>query len=163
MLEEFGVIAPPVPVMDIAKDLGIKVITQRYPDDNVSGFYMRQGAERVIGVNQSHAPNRRRFTVAHELGHVLLTAHDDLHIDRSLMLRDPLSHQGTDWREVEANLFAAELLLPRDMVADVLKKRGGLDPDDARAVREVADHFGVSPQALLIRLTSLNFLLSSAS
>jgi hypothetical protein len=37
----------------------------------------------VIGINKGHAPVRRRFTLAHELGHVLLTAHDDLHIDHS--------------------------------------------------------------------------------
>jgi Zn-dependent peptidase ImmA (M78 family) len=154
LLEKFNVTTPPVPVEQIAEDLGIRVVIEDFPDDTVSGFYFRRGAERVIGVNGGHAKVRRRFTLAHELGHVLLTAHDDLHIDRSLMRRDARSTTGSDWKEVEANSFAAELLLPMTMLNAVIRRQGGLDLDNAAEVKRLAATFGVSTQALLIRLGS---------
>ncbi len=154
LLEKFGVTTPPVPVERIAAGLGIRVVIQSFPDDAVSGFYFRRGTERVIGVNKGHAAVRRRFTLAHELGHVLLTAHDDLHIDRTVLHRDTRSTSGSDWREVEANGFAAELLLPIDMLTTAIRRQGGLDLDDDASVKRLAATFGVSTQALLIRLTS---------
>jgi len=152
-----------VPVQDIAASIGIKVISQRYPDSSVSGFYIRRGSERVIGVNANHPIARRRFTIAHELGHVLLLAHDDLHVDGNLILRNATSSQGIDRREIEANAFAAELLMPVDMLREEIRRRGGIDLNDDRVVGDVASAFGVSVQALLIRLSDRAFVVTGGS
>lgn len=152
-----------MPVEDIAASLGIRVISQHYPDPSVSGFYIRRGSERVIGVNLSHAIARRRFTIAHELGHVLLLAHDDLHVDGTLILRDATSSQGSDRREIEANAFAAELLMPVEMLRRYIQGRGGIDLNNDREVANMARTFGVSGQALLIRLSDRAFILTATT
>lgn len=160
LLEQCGVERLPVDVLAIADWLSIKVISQRIPDSSVSGYYLRRGQERIIGVNANHSLTRRRFTIAHELGHVLLLAHDDLHVDRTVKLRDSNSSQGVDRHEVEANQFAAELLMPFEMIQREVNERGGIDIYDERQVSNLARSFGVSTQALLIRLSDRGFVLS---
>jgi Zn-dependent peptidase ImmA (M78 family) len=98
---------------------------------------------------------RQRFTIAHEIGHAVLTAQDFLYVDKVARLRDARSAQGTDPAEVEANAFAAELLMPADMLEREVQRRGGLDVYDQDDVLELAGEFQVSTQALLIRLNML--------
>jgi len=155
LLERAGVARPPVPVEKIARMLDIHVVRSVLKDSDVSGFYYRQDDQRVIGINESHPRTRQRFTVAHELGHALLNAHDNLHVDRSFKLRDTLSAKGVDSLEIEANAFAAELLMPQEMLVERLRKRGGLDLDDPSAVQGLAREFEVSTQAMIIRILDL--------
>ena len=157
LLEEAHVQKPPVPVEKIARSLGIRLVFESLEDVDVSGFYYRKGDQRLIGVNATHAPARRRFTIAHELGHAVLSAHDNLHVDRSFLLRDANSARGVDRLEIEANAFAAELLMPAEHLQRRL--RDGVNLDDPNSFRQLADEFGVSTQALLIRLSNLPFIL----
>ncbi len=149
--------ARPVPVEDLAWLDGIAVVLQPMEDDeDISGFYMRNGDERVIGVNASHAPVRQRFTIAHELGHALLERRDGVHIDSAFKLRDATSSQAVDPEEIAANAFAAELLMPEDDVRAAVS--GGIDMMDDEGVRQIRDlarGFGVSQQALMYRLVNL--------
>jgi Zn-dependent peptidase ImmA (M78 family) len=161
LLGQFEVIEPPVPVDLIIKHLGIKLVVDRFDDNDISGFYLKSGTEQIIGVNRNHSLQRRRFTMAHELGHVLLSAQQDLHWDGSLRLRDAESAKGTDNDEIEANAFAAELLMPVDMLSRSLQRRGGIDLDEPDDVRHLATEFGVSSHALLIRLSSPAFVLAT--
>jgi hypothetical protein len=68
----------------------------------------------VVGDSAKSPPGRLRFTLAHELGHVWMnhtpSVDDDATLDRT--------DDGSDAQEVEANYFAAELLMPREMVFD---------------------------------------------
>jgi len=84
-----------------------------------------------------------------------------VHIDRpqqfQVKLRGPASSQGVDNEEMEANLFAAELLMPaRFLVRDFQ----GFDPTDENdeTVADLAEKFGVSKQAMSIRLAYLGLL-----
>jgi Zn-dependent peptidase ImmA (M78 family) len=103
---------PPVSVEAIAASVGAAV--QKVDlKDNLSGFSYPKGPQRTIGVNLRHAHVRQRFTIAHELGHLLMHT-QDLHYDRqfSMQFRSEISAHGTDPKEVAANAFAAELLMP---------------------------------------------------
>ena len=141
--------------------LGISIVREPLPGQQVSGFYLRRGETQVIGVNSAHANVRQRFTIAHEIGHAVLSARDHLYVDRIARLRDAHSAEGTDPAEIEANAFAAELLMPRDLLDAHLRRRGGLDIYDQDDVRRLADDFEVSTQALLIRLSTLDLPLAS--
>ena len=137
---------------------------------SLSGFLVRDVNSRraLIGVNGSHPPARKRFTIAHEIGHLLLHEGDALHVDRRdgvdlglrVKLRDPESSLGTDDEEKEANLFAAELLMPPSLLkADLLRmKAGAPQEEDEDLIESLAKRYGVSVQAMTFRLTNLELL-----
>jgi Zn-dependent peptidase ImmA (M78 family) len=155
LVERFGVKTPPVPVERIAKQLG--VIVQYAPfDDELSGMAFLKEGIAIIGINSNHHPNRQRYTLAHELAHIYLHRphlEAGVHVDQSSvnsLRRDLVSAEGTDSLEREANAFAAELLMPRKLLAGTLDDRM-LDLDDDRLLA-LAKRFKVSLMALQYRL-----------
>lgn len=155
LLDRHSLTTAPVPVERIAAAEGI-AISKKPLDDDVSGFLLRAGANKVIGVNSTQAANRRRFTVAHELGHALLHEGGELHVDRGFRInfRDVNSSLASDIEEIEANTFAAWLLMPTRFL---LKQVGSshLDIDDGDEVAKLAKRYGVSTQAMTYRLLNL--------
>jgi Zn-dependent peptidase ImmA (M78 family) len=160
LLASLGVPGIPVPVDKIAKSLGARV---RYSplDDELSGFiYIKDGVP-IIGVNSLHHPNRQRFTIAHEIGHLQL--HPDfitsaVHVDKqfaeSVLKRDTASTTGTERLEVEANQFAAALLMPGGILDDLLEE-SPIDIEDEGSIEEWATKFVVSKAALQYRIRNL--------
>lgn len=140
-------VAPPIDVLAVAVDFGVKVYSAGLATD-VSGVLMRDkqyGAPSgfVIFVDRDEPSVRQRFTAAHELGHFVL--HRDLIGDRledNYLLRSSgLSNR----QEVEANKFAADLLMPWKLINAAMANR-------RYSPRELADLFKVSELAISIRL-----------
>ena len=158
LLRDQNVEEAPVPAEDIANALG--ALVRYYPfDEDLSGMIYIKGARPIIGVNSLHHPNRRRFTIAHEVGHLLLHRHliaHHVHIDKRfpVLLRDAKSSTGTQRMEMEANRFAAELLMPLFLIVPMLK-RNGVDIDDERPLEELSRKFRVSKQALGYRIRNI--------
>lgn len=127
--------------------------------ETVSGVLVVKDGKGIIGVNANHHPNRQRFTVAHELGHFLLHRDDGrIFVDRSpVFFRDAGSSEGTSRQEIEANAFAAALLMPEADLKSLLDDRP-VDAFDETSVRRLAARLGVSAQALTIRLTRLGLV-----
>ncbi len=147
----------PVDPYDAAARHGIEII-ERDLEESVSGMLVWRGDRAVIGVNRRHHPNRRRFTVAHELGHYLL--HRELasvFVDGPGVLYRDLSSEGSRQQEIDANRFAAEFLLPEAAVRECLGEQS-VDAHDEITIRALAERFRVSPQALTIRLTRLGLI-----
>ena len=164
LLERFAVKQAPVPVDDLARLLGAKVVKQDAPDE-LSGFVLREPTKGVviIGVNAKHPPNRQRFTVGHELGHFLLHEGERLHIDKQwtgyqVKLRSEQSSTGTNVDEMEANLFAAELLMPVPFINTDLAKLAPSKLSAEKNIIQLAKKYKVSEQALTLRLTSLGYI-----
>jgi len=134
----------PVPVNEIASAFHLEVVYFPF-HDKLSGLLKKE--EAVIGVNESHHPLRQRFTVAHELGHFLLG--HGLGEDN----RDAIDEAFDSPRpqEREANFFASCLLMPGDWVKKQVKK-DGLD------IEKLSKTFGVSRQAITIRLLELRLI-----
>ena len=155
----------PVQVERIAKRVGLLIRKEPAASD-LSGFLVRDAArgKPVIGVNSRQHKNRQRFTIAHELGHFLLHEGDVLHVDSDksfrVNLRDELAGSGTDAAEKEANLFAAELLMPAVFLAEDVAKRGDFDALDEEALASWAADYAVSAQALGFRLAYLGYIRS---
>jgi Zn-dependent peptidase ImmA (M78 family) len=128
----------------------------------MSGFIAKEAERVVIGVNTDHSENRQRFTIAHELGHLLLHNPAEVHVDRNfktfIRLRDEVSSQGVDQDEIEANYFAAELLMPKRFLEKDLRDIDGLDLHDQRIIDDLAKRYVVSTQALLLRLAALGYI-----
>lgn len=158
LLEQYKISQPPVPVEALARSLGAPVRYSPFEGD-ISGMVFRDADRIVIGVNSLHHPNRQRFTIAHEIGHMLLHKGVEVHVDRTfrINLRDDISSQAVDRDEIEANRFAAELLMPEQMLIDDLKGRE-IDFENEQDLRRLAARYGVSPQALTFRLTNLGLI-----
>ena len=156
LLKQFEVTAVPIHVERIVKALGIRV--EYAPLDlTLSGLaHIRDGVP-VIGVNALHAPNRQRFTLAHELAHIRLH-HPELeravHVDRGSLRRDAVAAEGVNPIEIEANAFAAEFLMPTELLLQALSNHQ-IDLEDDNAVSALAKQFKVSDAAMRYRLTSL--------
>src|SRR6266540_4610765 len=116
-LDDFEVSAPPVPVEEIARQLGARLSFEHFGPD-VSGILYRDASNAVIGVNATHAKTRQRFTIAHEIGHLHLHEGRPMFVDRSVRVdrRDANAALGLDPDEIDANSFAAALLMPQDMI-----------------------------------------------
>jgi len=149
-----GVSAPSVPVDQIVHQQGITIRATSLGD--VSGLVVRKGKEIIIGVNKNHPLTRRRFTIAHELAHALLHHGEEVRYDRDFRvnLRSEASGLGVDVEEIEANFFAARLLMPRRFL-EADPEAALVDVEDAQAVGKLAKRYGVSAHAMSIRLGSL--------
>ncbi len=156
LLIQHAVKSAPVPVERISKALGIRV--EYAPlDGDLSGLAHVRGGIPIIGINTLHAPNRQRFTLAHELAHIQLHRAElehAVHVDRGSLRRDAVAASGTDPTEIEANAFAAELLMPRELLLAILDGRS-VDLEDDDAVAVLAKRFRVSEAAMRFRLVSL--------
>ena len=158
LLEELEVQVPPVPVAKLARSCGARIVRVSGNEDDIDGFLYQEDGDVVIGINQDQATVRKRFTIAHELGHLLLHEHSLVHVDSGfrVRLRSGQSSEGTDRDEMEANRFAAELLMPIEFLqADLEKQEFDLAGDSQ--LRALAKRYGVSTQALAIRLNGLGY------
>jgi uncharacterized protein DUF955 len=114
-------------------------------------------AERLIMVDAeeaSRAPGRRRFTITHELGHWVMhctaASHEPVYC-RDVSVREDSPTALLDYPppELEANQFAAAMLMPRELLL------GQPHPTSVEEEYELARVFGVSREALRRRLWSL--------
>src|SRR5687768_8886599 len=103
LLERGKFTEPPINVEQIAN--GQKITIRKAPLGDVSGLIFREGDQVIIGVNEDHHKNRRRFTIAHELGHFFLHSKKPLFVDKvfPVMRRDHISSEAIDKDEIEAN------------------------------------------------------------
>jgi hypothetical protein len=115
-LDAFGGAEFPVPVESVAEYL-LGLAVERVPMTDCSGMLLP--LERVVVVNAAEPETRRRFTIAHELGHWICQCLEGS--AEPVMCRDKdLSTAADRAREREANVFAAELLMPEEAIrADV--------------------------------------------
>ncbi|MFK4149823.1 helix-turn-helix domain-containing protein [Streptomyces sp. NPDC004065] len=129
----------------IERVFGVDVSKTGLPD-GLDGAAWQADGFRLIMIALTDVPTRQRFTLAHELGHILAGDAQDLLTESHL---SP-GHQ-KDLTEVRANVFAANLLMPRSEIMSAVEK-GELT--DERLTRLVV-RFQVSPSALAARLSQL--------
>jgi Zn-dependent peptidase ImmA (M78 family) len=137
----------PVPVQRIAEDLlGLQVLEALDLQDISGALYP---ATREIVVNSGEAETRRRFTLAHELGHWVCHCLDG-HDDPVFCRHQDIGSSADRSLEREANVFAAELVMPEAEVRAAFAEQGG--------IKELATTFGVSPLAMQWRLYSFELV-----
>lgn len=148
----------PVDVESVAAYLGLSVVAQDL-EGTVSAMLVVKDGHGIIGVNANHHPHRRRFSLAHEIGHYLLHREQArVFVDAApVFFRDDTSSAGTKRQEVEANAFAAELLIPAAALRERVEHQT-VDLYDDAAVHRLARAFGVSAQALTIKLVRLGLI-----
>jgi Zn-dependent peptidase ImmA (M78 family) len=156
LLRKFDLLTVPVDVKAVAERLGATVVFDEL-DDDVSGFLLREKDVITIAVNKLHHVNRRRFTIAHECGHLYLHANqgDRLWVDKGYFFRNAKSRSGDQLPEIQANQFAAGLLMPEELLYSSIENVSAISDID---VFRLALRFQVSEQAMTVRLVSLGLI-----
>jgi Zn-dependent peptidase ImmA (M78 family) len=137
----------PVPIEEIANATGIQDI-QLMPVSTFEGALIAKEGSALILINQNSPRYRQRFTIGHELGHYMCPWHllkarhfecssQDMRID--VPRGDPRLRL-----EVEANLFAAEILMPESLFKRDLRRTRDLS---LQTIVELADIYGTSKLA----------------
>lgn len=142
LLRRFSIGNPPTPIVELATAMGIEVWFADMTDDGALRLDL-ENKEATIYIPEGAPEHRIRFTVAHELGHVML------HTFEEVMHRDVKGVPLTS-TEYEANQFAVDLLLPEWMVRFAAREFG-------TAPVRLASLFQVSESTMGIRLRALGF------
>lgn len=139
-------------ICDLVESAGVKIFLIDSDLKNFFGFCLsaKDGGP-AIGVNKSDQINveRKIFTVAHELGHILI--HPDSF--------DSAEAKESDKAEKEANIFASHLLMPAQAFEKELQKNIGLHW--VSLVLHIKRIFKVSYKTVLIRLQEMGLADSS--
>lgn len=143
----------------LSRELGIaKIIENDNIDDNILGGITRANdGKYYVVVNSKQPITRKRFTIAHELGHFILHRHiidkNQTIVDRvgesntTVLLRQVDSNGVgiTNTEEIEANKMAADILMPFDKIKEVITK-------EKMDVVFLAKYFNVSLTSMAYRL-----------
>ena len=144
---ETGTDELPVKVVKIAEWLGYEAYYME-SEDNEAGYVDHE--EKSINVRKNDIASRQRFTIAHEIGHIVLHR-DKLKHNRIIDVNINVYSDSDKTREIEANIFAAILLMPTVHFKEVWKIFKG---DENR----VAEYFAVSKLAVGIRANNLSLI-----
>ena len=135
----------------VAEEKGIIVTGMPVLPDGVNGLIKKHESHGVeIQYDNTMHPNRQRFTIAHELGHFVRG-----HLKDKTLFRDPSKNfnlNNYDIYEVEANNFAAELLMPKSKIDFLLFDEG------ISSIAEMAYLLRVSPAAMTYRLKGMGYI-----
>ena len=140
--------ALPIDPFAIARGRDIEVLPKSPSDTGVSGMLIRVGNAFAIGY-ATHINNApfQRFSVAHELGHYFLPGHPDAVLNGHGIHHSHAGFRSADRYEIEADRFAAGLLMPRHLFAPAMATaRRGL-----AAIEALADLCQTSRHASAIR------------
>jgi Zn-dependent peptidase ImmA (M78 family) len=137
-----GLFYPENNLLDIADKLGVKVYETELPRRNMKGIVdWKKDGTAIIYINKNDTPEKKTFSVAHELGHFKLHPNrNKLRIDTLDYSKDTKSIQ----EESEANYFAASLLVPKHRLLKLLQITHDKD--------KIAKYFGVSRSVIENRI-----------
>ena len=139
LLKKARINSYPILIKEIARQIPELHIDGQEMEDGISGLEATYNGVSFVRYNLRHSAKRNRFTVAHEIGHLLL-GHSDNNDSTSLGSKNP--------KEIEANQFAAELLTPLEMLKIAIHQH--------KTVSGLAAAFWVSKEEMNWRVLETN-------
>ncbi len=154
ILRDHGLLQLPVDPLKVAHALNIKVMNAKFSEAGKSGVVTKKGNNLSIYLDYDDSPARKRFTIAHEIAHLILhmLEGDSEILDtednfRSLIDTDE-GWSAQKQMEREANVFAAALLMDEELVRR--------EWENTKDISLLSWKFQVSQSAMAIRLSNLN-------
>lgn len=145
IIKDAKVSSPPVIIRKIidflGKEFDIDIIKTDFKGE-YDGITVTIGGSHTVGFDENSPINRKRFSIAHELGHIVLGHTNTNNSD--------YDYDSKNYREIEANEFAAELLVPYEF----LKK----DVAQGTPVKDLVSKYYVSEQMLWNRIRECKLL-----
>lgn len=148
LLKEFNIDDYPIPIVKIAENLGFIVVESPFDDDESGLLYYdpNNSIDKIILLNKDDIPTRKKFTIAHELGHYLNEYKTGvIYAHRNSNSSDP-------YYESEINSFASELLMPTKILKNFLEKIDYKSKDFDFVASLISSAFLVSFSAAKVRL-----------
>lgn len=146
----------PFDVISFAQDLGIEVLESDQLEKTTRGYIKEfSNNKMVICVNKNNYFNRKRFTIAHELGHYFLhrSALSKIRIDAEDY--EPMYHDETlDQQEKDANDFGASILMPQEPFTKLWNQKDY--PVEAMAKYFLVSELAIETRAKFLGLMSDN-------
>jgi len=145
----------------VADHLGIDVVLENFSNDISGALIRKKGGKATIAINKTDSENRKRFSIAHECGHYVLKHKGELFVDNFVLnKRDKRSSYAIDQKEIEANAFAAALLMPSKCVLGktIELTESGSIKTQSELITKLASIFQVSAQAMGFRLVNLGIV-----
>ena len=137
--------AKPVPVRELCRLVGVDDVTTM--PMHVEGFLVNTPSGLAIRVNVDRSVTRQRFTVAHELGHILLSDYEDKPIGEKCR-----SQHFSGEEESLVDMIAAEILLPSEEISKLVCSF----PSGWDVVEHMVWDYRVSYTAAIRRLLNLD-------
>ncbi len=135
----------PIDVKKIGESLGI-AFEEKALEKDVYGIISKKNNKIICEINSNDSITRQRFTIAHEIGHYVL---GDLNDNDTMFRDDKTKVLQDDYREINANKFAAELLMPAKAIEYFVYAI------KVANFEELIKKFNVSEQAMVYRLDKL--------
>lgn len=141
----------PIPIVALCQQEGLRVLETDFTEPDIAGLILGRNNHYTIYINRLDPAPRKRFTIAHELGHYLLHLQGQIYDkgfrDTRATLRTAFRYaRHTSPYEKEANRFAAEILMPEKPMVEYSQLTDSVT---------MAQIFSVSAQALHIRLQEI--------
>ncbi len=149
ILVQYDMLKTPVDVVEIANQLEIEIYETELKNE-ISGAirYNENSKKFEIMINENNSLRRKRFTIAHELGHYFL--HKQFLKDGSMHIDVLYRNSENKLDEQKIDYFAGALLMNR-----ILLEKFSQETD---SVTELAEIFDVSESAMIVRLSILGLL-----
>lgn len=149
LLKRHGITEPPVDLRRLVECEGLEYQEVDYFPDDVDALIIPIDGRIVAAVNMNQTRTRRRFSLAHELGHHLLHPDRSIHEERMTVdseISSGCSRKKKDIYETEADMFAGELLVPLPFLKKTYKS--------GMSIPEVANIFDVSESVSSIAIST---------
>lgn len=151
----------PFDIVKFARELGLNLFASKKFTNDQSGQIVYDSISKnySIYINENHSLNRKVFTLAHEVGHFFC---DKDYLEKNKIILEDANMANMNFlnrtanvedsalikREVRANKFAAEILIPTNKFIEIYFKTSG-------NLEEIAKKFRVSIDAVRIRASNV--------
>jgi len=148
-----GLSFPENSILDVAEKLGVSVKTATFKEEDIAGLldYGTENKRAQIFISETDNEKKRNFTIAHEIGHLLL---HKINAGRLKIDRHGIQAFTQKKDEEEANYFAAELLVPQQKLKEIVFKARMHEWD---LINYCSEYFNVSKSVIDNRLKWLKF------
>ncbi len=146
-IESFGICTPEhIRVRDIACAKGAMVVEEKI--SRAAASIVKTGKHATIRIAPSDRPERKRFSIAHELGHLLMNHIQSI---QKICNEDDMMSWHQINKETQANFFASELILPTKL----MRKRCDIGDINFGPIKQIARDFRASLTATAIKFVRL--------
>ena len=150
VVREHGITTLPVDPIGVARRLDIEVVAKDTSTEGVSGMLMRYGNEYGIAyATHIRSLGFQNFSVGHELGHYFMPGHIDAVLADTGVHESCAGFRSSDRYEIEADHFAANLLMPESLFVDATNSAG----DGLAVIESLSELCNTSLTATAIRYT----------